>query len=450
MSKSDTYKLIEADKIYETQHAASALPLDGAFADLRRNGLERFKSLGLPTQKQEEWRFINLAPLAGAHFSLPAGAAVDASDILASAESYGLLGLTPVLFVFVNGHYRADLSNTAELPSTITVKALSEGGSADETTQKYLGKLAVDDQHPFVALSDALFTDGLMVHVPANTVVTTPMQVLYLTTETDAPVITSPRLLLVAEKSSQVTLLESFIGPEDVAYFTNSVSEFDVEENAVVDHYRLNIEGKEAFHIATVDAHQERNSNFSTQTVTFGGRINRNDVGQHLDGPGAFGIMNGLYQISGNQVVDNHTRIDHAQPNCETHELYKGILDNKARGIFNGRIMVRQIAQKTDSKQTNRTLLLSSDAVINTNPQLEIFADDVKCTHGATIGQLDENQLYYLKSRGISEEIARRMLVFAFANDVVEKIKLASLRDLLEHHLLIASQEAGKVLAQAK
>jgi Fe-S cluster assembly protein SufD len=289
-----------------------------------------------------------------------------------------------------------------------------------------------------------------MVHVPANTVVTTAIQVLYLTTETDAPLITSPRLLLVAEKSSQVTLLESFIGPEDVAYFTNSVSEFDVEENAVVDHYRLNIEGKEAFHIGTVDAHQERNSNFSTQSVTFGGRINRNDVGQHLDGPGCFGVMNGLYQISGNQVVDNHTRIDHAQPNCETHELYKGILDNKARGIFNGRIMVRQIAQKTDSKQTNRTLLLSSDAVINTNPQLEIFADDVKCTHGATIGQLDANQLYYLKSRGISEEAARRMLVFAFANDVVEKIKLASLRDLLEHHLLIASQEAGKVLAQAK
>lgn len=450
MSKAETFKLIEADTIFERLETAAALPMDGGFAGLRRTAMQRFSTLGLPTQKQEEWRFTNLTPLAGAHFSVPTDVDFNASDAITSAESFGLLGLTSVLFVFINGHYRSDLSQTSELPSNVTVKPFSAGGSADATTQQYLGTIAADQQHPFMALNTAFFSDGLMVHVPANTVVTVPIHVLFLTTEGDSPVITSPRVLLVAEKSSQVTLLETFMGPDGVAYFTNSVTEIDVEENAVVDHYRLNLEGREAFHIATVEGHQDRNSNLSTQSVTFGGRINRNDVGMHLDGQGAFGVMNGLYQISGNQLVDNHTRIDHAQPNCETHELYKGILDDKARGIFNGRIMVRKIAQKTDSKQTNRTLLLSSEAVINTNPQLEIFADDVKCTHGATIGQIDENQLYYLKSRGISEEAARRMLVFAFANDVVERIKLASLRDLLENRLLAASQDTGKVLAQAK
>ncbi len=449
MSKAESNKLADANILSERLNTASLLPSGGVIADFRKDSLKRYYALGMPTLKQEEWRFTNVSALANASFGVSANTDASADDIFQSAEEYGLFKLTTIRFVFVNGHYRPDLSETTDLPNSITVKSIADGGLQDPTAQKYLGKIAVDQRHPFMALNSALFTDGLIIHVPENTVVIPPIHILYLTTETEVPLFTNPRLLLVAEAMSQVTVIESFMGPEDVRYFNNSVAEFDVEENAVVDHYSLNLEGKAAFHTSTIDARQARTSNFSTQSVTFGGHFTRNDVGLNLDGQGAFGMINGLYQISGDQFVDNHTRIDHAQPNCETHELFKGVLDGRARGVFNGMIMVRQIAQKTDAKQTNRTMLLSPHAMINTNPQLEIFADDVKCTHGATIGQIDANQLYYLKSRGISDEAARRMLVFAFANNVVEKIKIAPLRDLLESRLLEA-HKVGEALAHVK
>jgi Fe-S cluster assembly protein SufD len=436
MSKAESFKLTEVDNLFDQLQAASLLPSTGLIENFRKESLKRFSSLGMPTLKHEEWRFTNVSALAHAEFGTSVYPDSNAEDIMQAAEDYGLLKLTSIRFVFVNGHFRSDLSDTADLPATITVKNLADDGLSDASVQDYIGKIAVDQRHPFMALNNALFSDGLIIHVPANTIVTAPIHIMFLTTESDVPLITNPRLLVVAEASSQITIMESYMGPEEVPYFTNSVAEFEVAENAVVDHYRLNLEGGAAFHMATLDAHQGRTSNFSTQSVTFGGHISRNDVGLRLDGQGAFGVMNGLYQISGSQMVDNHTRIDHAQPNCETHELFKGVLDDKARGVFNGMIMVRQIAQKTDAKQTNRTLLLSPNATINTNPQLEIFADDVKCTHGATIGQIDRGQLYYLKSRGISAEAARRMLVFAFANDVVERIKIAPLRELLENRLL--------------
>lgn len=444
MSKTELYKVTEIEQL----SAAAPRPADTpAVAEFRRAGIERFKSLGLPSQKQEEWRLVNLSGLAGTHFALPAAGA-DASSLIDNVREQGLLDLSSSYVVFVDGYLRNDLSSVASLPAGVSVKHFDPSTADDPTFLEYFGKIASDDQHPFVALNDALFSDVLFVHVERGVVAQDTLHVLYLTSDTKDPVLTHPRMVLVAEPASQITILETFFGPDGSSYLTNSVTEIVTGDNAVVDHYRLNLEGHNSFHFASLESRVGRAGNYSTQAVMFGSSLTRNDVGMHMDGEGGLGTMNGLVQISGKQFVDNHTRIDHALPNCETHELYKSIMDGHARGVFNGRIMVRQIAQKTDSKQTNRTLLLSSDALMNSNPQLEIFADDVKCTHGATIGQIDETQLYYLRSRGISDEQARRMLVFAFANDVVERIKPDALRALLEHKLLEA-QEAKVALAGA-
>jgi len=447
MSNAATYKISESDQLLQSIGSNKVSGADGSLGALQTEAATRFKRLGVPTMKQEEWRFLSLKPLAETHFALPVSGA-DAAPQVELAESRGFLGLSEITAVFVNGYYNANLSNLDNVPTGITVKPISDGAASLPEFQDNIGQVAIDQEHPFMALNTAMFSDGLFVHIPANTVLSSPINIVYLATETSEPTIINPRLLVVAETSSQASVIETFIGPDDLPYFVNPVSEFVVADNAILDHYRNQFDGHDAFHFATLDARQGRTSKFSTQTFTFGGRITRNDTGLHMDGDGGHGTMNGLYHIDQNQVVDNHTRIDHAFPNCETHELFKGVLDDHARGVFNGRILVRQIAQKTDSKQTNRTLLLSSDALINTNPQLEIFADDVKCTHGATVGQLDETQLYYLRSRGISEDEARRLLVFAFANDVVEKVEYTPLRTLLEHRLL-ATQEAKAALAKA-
>lgn len=436
MPKLEAHKIIEVDAIHSQLSAQSLLPGGDSIAQLRTDALERFKRLGIPTTRQEEWRFTNVAPATNVSYSAATPSDGDASAILQRAQEEGLTKFTDVLLVVVNGFYRPELSRTESLPSGVTVKSFSNGGLDHPAAQKFLGKIVKDDKHPFLALNTALFSDGLLFHVPANTAITTAVHVLYLTTESDTPLLTNPRLLVVSETGSQLTLVETYYGLDGTTYLTNSVAEFDVEDNAVMDHYRLNLEGIDGFHFATLESRQSRTSTFSSEAVTFGSRLTRNDFGMQLDGDAAFGLLNGLYQVSGNQHIDNHTRIEHLKPNCETHELYKGVLGGDANAVFNGYIYVHQIAQKTDSKQTNRALLLSPDARINTNPQLEIFADDVKCTHGATVGQLDENQLYYLKSRGIPADQARRMLVFAFANEMVEKIKLESLRNYLEARLL--------------
>jgi Fe-S cluster assembly protein SufD len=260
----------------------------------------------------------------------------------------------------------------------------------------------------------------------------------FLSTSPSEATVSHPRVLIVAEQHSQATIIETYAGIDGEIYLTNAVTEAYIARDAVIDHYRYQQESRTAFHFNTLEVQQERASNFSTQAVTFGGGLVRNDIGFTLGGEGCLSTMNGLFRISGKQHVDNHTRIDHAYPHCESHEFYKGVLDGQSRGVFNGKIMVRQIAQKTNAKQTNRNLLLSQQALINTNPQLEIFADDVKCTHGATIGQLDRTQLYYLRARGIPQEEARRILTYAFANDIIERIKVESLRNELERQVLLS------------
>ena len=336
------------------------------------------------------------------------------------------------------------------MPGDVTVASLAgvlQGRSS--VVEPYLGKFASHKTHSFVALNTAFIRDGAVVIIPEGAVVEEPIHLLFFSTTAGEPTVSHPRVLIVAGRNSRATVIESYLGPAGHIYFTNAVTEVVLAENARLDHYKVQHESDEAFHIATMQVRLERDSNFSSHAITLGAALGRNEVNAYLNATGCECTLNGLYLAAGQQVVDNHTRIDHAQPHCASHELYKGILDDEARGVFNGKIYVHQDAQKTDAKQTNKTLLLSQDAVINTKPQLEIFADDVKCTHGATIGQLDDESLFYLRSRGIGVEEARAILTFAFANDIIRRIAVAPLRARLEDHLL-ASRHAADLGANSR
>lgn len=430
---------------YKALESSGAFQGQNGLGEARKSAMDRFQRLGLPTVRDEDWRFTPVAPLAKHKFAAAkAGAQAD----LAASGFERIAKLTELRAVFVNGFFSPELSNLGGLPPGVTVGSLARAIEAKPAPlQEKLNRVLVDESHPFAALNTALFQDGAYIHVPAGMVVEAPIHLIFLANAEEGPLAIYPRNLIIAEQHSQATILESYGGPDGQIYFTNTVTEAAIAQDAVVHHYRYQQESRSAFHFSTLEIHQGRTSSFSTQAVTFGGGLVRNDIGFTLGGEGCHSVMDGLYQIRGKQHVDNHTRIDHAHPNCESHEYYKGILDEEARGVFNGKIMVRQIAQKTNAKQTNRNLLLSSQALINTNPQLEIFADDVKCTHGATIGQLDEKQLYYLRSRGIPEEQARRILTYAFANDLIDRIKFEPLRAEMERVVLASSSGIGNVKA---
>jgi Fe-S cluster assembly protein SufD len=287
--------------------------------------------------------------------------------------------------------------------------------------------------------------DGAFVSVPKGVVLKQPLHLAFLASAGSKPAVAHPRSLILAGVNSQASIVESYIGAKGDVYFTNAVTELVADENAVIDHYKLQRESTEAFHVATMQVHLGRGSNVTSHSIALGGALVRNDVNAMLAAEGGECTLNGLYLAAGRQHIDNHTRIDHAMPHCASHELYKGILDGQAHGVFNGKIYVHPDAQKTDAKQTNKTLLLSPDAVINTKPQLEIYADDVKCTHGATIGQLADEALFYLRSRGIGRQEARNLLTFAFANDLVSRIKIEAIRNQLEG-VLLADRHTPAVL----
>ncbi len=329
---------------------------------------------------------------------------------------------------FVNGRFAKWLSVPIPLGSQV-------GSLADariDTAQ--LSQIALDKDGVFTALNTSLVCDGACVMIPDGKVVEQPIELHYIATSSNKPIITNPRTLVVVGKNALATIVERYVG--EGSYFTNAVTEISVGEGAVVNHVKIQDESTTAYHIANTQIVMAAKSNFTTHYLSLGGALVRNEVRVRFDGEHAEATVNGLYLANGKQHIDNFTVIDHAQPNCASHELYKGILDGRSHGVFNGKIFVRKDAQKTDAKQTNKVLLLSDDATINTKPQLEIFADDVKCTHGATVGQLDATQLFYLQSRGIPLDAARKLLTFAFANDIVSRLKMESLREELEARIV--------------
>ncbi|MEN6605088.1 MAG: Fe-S cluster assembly protein SufD [Bryobacteraceae bacterium] len=394
---------------------------------IRQHAASRFAELGFPTTKEEEWRFTNVSPIARTQFS---AAPSDLSGWEGAALDQGLFRrVSGVRLVFVNGRYSPALSFQRPAKG-IRAASLSE---ANGDAEAHLARHAAYQNRAFVAMNTAKFGDGAWVEIPRGTIMEEPIHLVFLASGGDVPVVSFPRSLVVIGADSEVTLIESYIG-QGASYFTNAVTEIVAGDHTIVDHYKLQQEDERSFHVAALQAQIGREASFSTHSISLGGGLVRNDVNAVLD-EGAEAVVNGLYLASGKQHVDNHTVIDHARPHGTSRELYKGILDGGSTAVFNGKIIVRPDAQKTDAKQTNKNLLLSEDAAINTNPELQILADDVRCTHGATIGQLDQEAIFYLQSRGIGKEEARDLLTYAFARDIVERIKVAPLSALLEQVL---------------
>ena len=390
---------------------------------LRQAGRDRFHKLSLPTATSEDWRFTSIASLVNTPFELPTPDMTVDLKRLPRPPAGDVIRL-----LFINGRIVKPFCSLARVPATLQVGSLTDASAAP------LGRLAAEEDSAFTALNSSFLIDGACVVVPDGMIVERPIEIVFLSQPAGRPTITNPRTLLVLGKNAHATVVERYVGT--AGYFTNAVTEIALAENARLDHVKLQEESKQANHIANTQVVQAAQSNFTTNYLALGGALVRNEVRVRFDGEHSEATVNGLYLADGKQHIDNFTVIDHARPNCASHETYKGILDGCAHGVFNGKIFVRKDAQKTDAKQTNKVLLLSDDATINTKPQLEIFADDVKCTHGATIGQLDVNQLFYLQARGIPLDAARRILTFAFANDIVGRVKIEAIRAELETRIV--------------
>jgi Fe-S cluster assembly protein SufD len=421
----------------EAARAARASGEPAAVASLRDRAAARFAELGLPTTRHEEWRFTNLAPVARIPYRRAQGQPpADAEARLAPHRLSGAVEL-----VFVGGRFAPGLSRLGELPAGLAVGSLAElfaaGSPGSESALAELGRPTDFADHALAALNTALFADGAFVGVAPGAVVDRPVHLLFLGhAEEGVPTAAFPRVLLLAGERSQATVVERYIGADGESYLTCPVTELVASPGAVVDHYKVQREGRDAHHLAVFTVETGRGANVTSHSISLGGALVRHDVRARLAGEGGEATLNGLYMVRGRQFVDTHMRVDHAEPRCASHELYKGILNESARAVFNGRIYVHPHAQKTDAKQTNRNLLLSKEALVNTNPQLEIFADDVRCTHGSTVGQLDDEAIFYLRSRGIGEVAARSLLTYAFASDIVERIRVEPVRQELREFLL--------------
>ncbi|MBI1909134.1 MAG: Fe-S cluster assembly protein SufD [Deltaproteobacteria bacterium] len=404
-------------------------------AETRKQAMARFASCGFPTTRQEEWRYTSTDPIANHPFTRRTGSKINGSAATLKTLTLG----TPeeIRLVFINGDYSKELSSLGSLPKgdlpegVVVTNLASLLAKAPDLIQPYLAQQSDQNESPpFVALNTGFIKDGAFVLVPKGQIVVTPIHLIFLTTPGVEPLLSQPRNIIIAEPGGQVTLVETYIGRGK--YLTNTVTQIFAADNAIVDHIKLQLEDEQAFHIGNIQAHQERSSHLASHSFSFGGLLTRNDIATTLEAEGADGTLNGLYLVRGEQHVDHHTTVDHRRPHATSRELYKGILDGHAKGVFNGKIIVRPDAQKTEARQTNKNLLLSEDAVIHTKPQLEILANDVKCNHGATIGQLDDNAIFYLRSRGLGASEAKSFLTNAFAREIVDSIKMMPFRHKLE------------------
>ena len=401
---------------------------------MRAAAFDVFRRIGFPTTKNEDWHYTSVAPIAEhefLHVTTPSG------DVRRPALERFMFGHTewPAL-VFVNGRYAPELSNLEQLPRGVTVLDLRRAWRDAPERGRELGQITSYEGRAFSALNTAFMNDGAVVHIGRDVETDTPIHLLFVTDAVAAKSMMHPRNLIVVERNAKATVIESYVSLSDAVYFTNAITEVVVAEGATLHHYKMQREGMRAFHVGTIETQQGRDSHYLSFSFATGGSLTRTNIYTALAGEGCGATLNGLYMLDGEQHCDHQTMIEHAQPNCFSRELYKGVLDGQSHGVFNGKVYVDPIAQKTDGKQTNNTLLLSERAQVDTKPQLEIFADDVKCTHGATVGRLDEQALFYMKSRGVSRDLARQLLTYAFAADVLETIEQQSVREELERMTL--------------
>jgi len=417
------------------EHAGRRLQKEPSWLSLlRRESFERFLDRGFPTPSDEDWRFTSVAPLAAMEFSLDARP--PGGDVESLRKAHIGNGWKRHEIVFVNGRFAPELSALGGIPEGVIVEGLATAlASHPEDIEAVLSLNDAFGASVFHDLNRAFLEDGAFVLVPEGVVVEEPIHIVHVSSAT-RPAVSHPRHIVLVESGAQVRLVESYVGDDGLSYFTNAAADIVAGSGANVDHYRIQREGGSAFHIGTERLLQAKGAVLQNHSVSLGARLSRIDIASLLDGEGADLTLNGLYVVKGSQHVDHHTLIDHKKPHCTSRELYKGVLDGTASGVFNGRIVVRPGAQKTNAQQTNKNLLLSEEALVNTNPQLEIEADDVKCAHGATIGQLDKDQLFYLRSRGIGLEEARSILTRGFIADVSERIRIAAVKDAVRRLLL--------------
>ena len=401
---------------------------------LREAAFERFKELGFPTVKDEEWKYTNVAPLTKLTFRAPRAEASPVTP--ADVDRHGCAEAKNSQLVFVNGVLRKDLSSLEDLPAGVIAIGLDEAikePSYQELIREYLARGVGYNANGFVALNTAMLASGAFILIPTNLEIQQPLSLLFLSA---GDIASFPRVLVIAETNSKATLVESYASAGEGVGFTNAVVEIVLQDGARLEHYKVQRESVESFHIASTSASLGTNASYDSTAINFGAQLSRHDVAVQMDHEGAECWVDGLYVVSSGQHTDTHSVIDHQQPHCTSHQLYKGILDGKSRAVFNGKVFVRHGAQKTDAMQTNKNLLLSKEARVDTKPQLEILADDVKCAHGAAVGQIDEDELFYLQTRGIHGELARNLLTYGFAEEVIGKIKIDSIRSQLDEAVL--------------
>jgi Fe-S cluster assembly protein SufD len=440
--------LTDAKSWYAAKFAEFERSLNGesksAVHALRRDALARFAEKGFPTTADEEWRFTNIAPLARTHFT-PATRPSQVSR--AEIDQLSIPGSLRI--VVVNGHHVPELSDARALPKGVRIQNLAAVVKDHAPmVAGSLGQLARPAENAITALGTAFLRDGAYIVLEDGAALESPVQIMYFGTGEGDPTLNTARNLIVVGNGARASIVETYAGRGTGVYWTNSITEMSVGRDAVVEHDKLQLEPAAVYHTGMTHIRLDAGSVVTSNAVSLGGSLVRNNVTAVFAGEHAECTLNGLSVAAGSQLIDNHTVIDHAVPHCASHELYKAILDGNSRGVFNGKIFVRQDAQKTDAKQTNKTLLLSDDATIDTKPQLEIFADDVKCTHGATVGQLDEDQVFYLRARGIGENEARDILTFAFASDVINRLHVDALRTQLDV-MLRARLRQGRVTREA-
>jgi len=397
----------------------------------RRSAIELFQQNGFPTTRQENWKYTDVRSIARHTFSTSTDAEVELSEQALNNIRFNELACHEL--VLINGQYSSIHSHLDSLPDGVIIKDIVSALEQDnELLTKYITQYADNNVSPFTALNTAFIHSGSFIFVPDNIVIETPINVLFLSGMVNKDLATLPRNVIVLGNNAQATVIESYIGLDDAQYFTNAVTEASLAAGAQLTHYKVQQESRKSYHIGNFYIHQEKDSRCESHSISLGGSLVRNDIYAQLNAEGAEIILNGLYLADGKQHIDNHTRIDHLKPNTRSEENYRGVLNDHARGVFNGKVVVHKDAQKTDAQQTNANLLLSDNAEVDTKPELEIYADDVKCAHGATVGQLDQDMLFYLRTRAIDEETAKSLLSFAFADEVIGRIQFKPIRDRLE------------------
>lgn len=402
----------------------------------RESAMDRFERIGLPTTDAEDWKYTNVAPIARTAFAPVA--AGSGGEVSAETVAAFIAPEAASRLVFVNGVYRADFSSVENLPEGVVVADLTAAfaGEHEFLMRSHFARPCEAETDGFCVLNSAFLRQGALIYVPKGVQVGAPIQLLFLAVDAPQAPAVLPRVLVVAERESAATIIESYVSPDESLSFTNAVVEVFVGDNARLTHYKVQRESERAFHIATTSAELGRSAVYDLTTITLGAQLSRHGLNIKLAHEGAECWADGLYLVGTGQHADTHSLIDHASPHCTSHQLYKGILDGKSRAVFNGKVFVHRDAQKTDAMQSNKNLLLSNEARVDTKPQLEIFADDVKCAHGATVGQLEEEELFYLISRGLHTDLARNLLTYGFAEELVEKIKIESIKRQLDEAIL--------------